>query len=164
MLGAIVRRTRSIASPPLIPFVVIGAPWSDPHGGRSQSELSAAKNIAMLQKHFRLRENGTSLKTETVAGVTTFMTLSYIIFVQPTVLSSCGMDFGAVLVATCISGAIATIIMGLYANYPVALAPGMGQNFFFAYTVVLGMGISWEKALGAVFISGVLFLFLSSFP
>jgi AGZA family xanthine/uracil permease-like MFS transporter len=98
-----------------------------------------------------------------VAGITTFVTLSYIIFVQPTVLSACGMDFGAVLVATCVAGAAATFLMGLYANYPVALAPGMGQNFFFAYTVVLQMGISWEKALGAVFISGVLFLFLSFF-
>lgn len=117
----------------------------------------------MLQKFFKLRENRTDIKTETIAGVTTFMTLSYIIFVQPTVLSACGMDFGAVLVATCVSGAAATIIMGLYANYPFALAPGMGQNFFFAYTVVLGMGISWEKALGAVFISGALFLFLSFF-
>ncbi|MBN2243219.1 MAG: NCS2 family permease [Acidobacteria bacterium] len=115
----------------------------------------------LLQKIFRLGENGTSLKTEIVAGTTTFMTLSYIIFVQPTVLSSCGMDFGAVLVATCVASAIATVVMGLYANYPVALAPGMGQNFFFSYTVVLGMGISWEKALGAVFISGALFLFLS---
>jgi len=117
----------------------------------------------MLQKLFRLKENRTDLKTEIVAGVTTFMTLSYIIFVQPTVLSSCGMDFGAVLVATCVASAIATFLMGLYANYPIALAPGMGQNFFFAYTVVMQMGISWEKALGAVFISGMLFLLLSFF-
>jgi AGZA family xanthine/uracil permease-like MFS transporter len=117
----------------------------------------------MLQRLFRLKENRTNLKTEIVAGVTTFMTLSYIIFVQPTVLSSCGMDFGAVLVATCVASAVATFLMGLYANYPVALAPGMGQNFFFAYTVVMAMGISWEKALGAVFISGMLFLFLSFF-
>lgn len=117
----------------------------------------------MLQKIFRLKENGTDVKTEIVAGVTTFMTLSYIIFVQPTVLSACGMDFGAVLVATCVASAVATFLMGLYANYPVALAPGMGQNFFFAYTVVMQMGISWEKALGAVFISGVLFLWLSLF-
>jgi AGZA family xanthine/uracil permease-like MFS transporter len=117
----------------------------------------------MLQRLFKLQENGTNPKTEIVAGTTTFMTLSYIIFVQPTVLSACGMDFGAVLVATCVASAVATFLMGLYANYPVALAPGMGQNFFFAYTVVLGMGISWEKALGAVFISGALFLFLSFF-
>jgi AGZA family xanthine/uracil permease-like MFS transporter len=117
----------------------------------------------MLQRIFRLKENHTDVKTEILAGVTTFMTLSYIIFVQPTVLSACGMDFGAVLVATCIASAVATFLMGFYANYPIALAPGMGQNFFFAYTVVLGMGIAWETALGAVFISGVLFLFLSFF-
>jgi AGZA family xanthine/uracil permease-like MFS transporter len=117
----------------------------------------------MFQRLFKLSDNNTNIKTETVAGITTFMTLSYIIFVQPTVLSSCGMNSGAVLVATCVASALATILMGLYANYPVALAPGMGQNFFFAYTVVLGMGIPWEKALGAVFISGALFLFLSFF-
>ncbi len=117
----------------------------------------------MLQRLFKLREHNTDVKTEVMAGITTFMTLSYIIFVQPTVLSACGMDFGAVLVATCVSSALSTFLMGLYANYPIALAPGMGQNFFFAYTVVLGMGISWEKALGAVFISGALFLFLSLF-
>ncbi len=117
----------------------------------------------MLQRLFRLKENGTDIRTEIVAGVTTFMTLSYIIFVQPTVLSACGMDFGAVLAATCVASAAATFLMGLYANYPIALAPGMGQNFFFTYTVVLQMGIAWEKALGAVFISGVLFLVLSLF-
>lgn len=117
----------------------------------------------MLNRLFKLTENNTDLKTEVMAGVTTFMTLSYIIFVQPTVLSACGMDFGAVLVATCISSAIATFLMGFYANYPIALAPGMGQNFFFAYTIVLKMGIPWEKALGAVFISGALFFLLSFF-
>ena len=117
----------------------------------------------MIEKLFKLKEHHTDVKTEVMAGVTTFMTLSYIIFVQPTVLSSCGMDFGAVLVATCVSGALATFLMGIYANYPIALAPGMGQNFFFAYTVVLQMGIAWEKALGAVFISSILFLGLSFF-
>ncbi|HTY64150.1 MAG TPA: NCS2 family permease [Acidobacteriota bacterium] len=117
----------------------------------------------MLGKMFRLKEHHTDIKTEVVAGITTFVTLSYIIFVQPTVLSACGMDFGAVLVATCVASAIATFLMGFYANYPVALAPGMGQNFFFAYTVVLQMGIPWQKALGAVFISGALFLLLSFF-
>ncbi len=120
-------------------------------------------NRRMLERIFRLRENNTNLKTETVAGITTFMTLSYIIFVQPTVLSACGMDFGAVLTATCVSGALATFLMGLYANYPIALAPGMGQNFFFAFTVVMKMGISWEKALGTVLISGALFFLLSFF-
>ncbi len=117
----------------------------------------------MLERWFKLESHGTTLKIEFVAGVTTFMTLSYILFVQPTVLSACGMDFNAVLAATCIASALATFLMGLYANYPIALAPGMGQNFFFAYTVVLQMGISWEKALGAVFLSGVLFLILSFF-
>lgn len=117
----------------------------------------------MLQRIFDLRGNHTDVKTEILAGISTFMTLSYIIFVQPTVLSACGMDFGAVLVATCIASALATFLMGLYANYPVALAPGMGQNFFFAFTVVLKMGIAWQKALGAVFLSGVIFLLLSRF-
>jgi AGZA family xanthine/uracil permease-like MFS transporter len=117
----------------------------------------------MLQKLFKLKEHNTNIRTEIVAGITTFMTLSYIIFVQPTVLSACGMDFGSVLVATCVASALSTFLMGFYANYPVALAPGMGQNFFFAFTVVLKMGISWEKALGAVFISGALFLLLSFF-
>ena len=117
----------------------------------------------MIERLFRLKENGTDVKTEVLAGVTTFMTLSYIIFVQPTVLSACGMDFGAVLVATCVASAFATFLMGVYANYPIALAPGMGQNFFFAYTVVLEMGVPWEKALGAVFISGALFFSLSFF-
>jgi len=117
----------------------------------------------MLQRLFKLQENNTNLKTEAVAGITTFMTLSYIIFVQPTVLSACGMDFGAVLVATCLSSALATFLMGFYANYPIALAPGMGQNFFFAFTVVMKMGIPWEKALGTVFISGALFFLLSFF-
>jgi AGZA family xanthine/uracil permease-like MFS transporter len=117
----------------------------------------------MLQRLFKLKENHTDIKTEVMAGITTFMTLSYIVFVQPTVLSACGMDFGAVLVATCLASAVATFLMGIYANYPVALAPGMGQNFFFAYTVVIGMGIRWETALGTVFISGAVFLFLSFF-
>jgi adenine/guanine/hypoxanthine permease len=117
----------------------------------------------MLQRFFKLAENKTDFRTEVLAGVTTFMTLSYILFVQPTVLSACGMDFGSVLTATCIASALATFAMGLYANYPIALAPGMGQNFFFAYTVVLQMGISWQKALGAVFLSGALFLLLSFF-
>jgi AGZA family xanthine/uracil permease-like MFS transporter len=117
----------------------------------------------VLERLFNLSGNQTSLRTEAIAGVTTFMTLSYIIFVQPTVLSAGGMDFNAVLAATCIASALATFLMGVYANYPIALAPGMGQNFFFTYTVVLQMGISWEKALGAVFLSGMLFLILSLF-
>jgi len=115
----------------------------------------------MIAKFFRFEEYGTDIKTEIIAGLTTFMAMAYIIVVQPAVLSQAGMDFGAVMVATCLSSAIATILMGLYAGYPIALAPGMGQNFYFAFTVILGMGITWQSALGAVFISGVLFIVLS---
>ncbi len=112
---------------------------------------------------FNLKEKETSIKTEAVAGITTFMTMSYIIFVQPSVLSQAGMDFGAVMMATIISSVIAIIVMGLYANYPIALAPGMGENFVFAYAIVLGMGVAWNKALGIVFISGVIFIILTLF-
>jgi len=117
----------------------------------------------MLERLFHLSELNTNLKIEFIGGTTTFMTMAYIIFVQPVVLSVAGMDFGSVLVATCISSAIAILLMGFYANYPIALAPGMGQNFFFTYTVVVTMGIPWEKALGAVFIAGLVFILLSYF-
>lgn len=117
----------------------------------------------MIEKFFKLRENNTNIKTEIIAGITTFMTMAYIIFVQPAVLKQVGMDFGAVMTATCISSALAIFIMAFTANYPIALAPGMGHNFFFAYTVCLGMGIPWQVALGANCISGVLFVLLSSF-
>jgi len=117
----------------------------------------------MLEKFFHLKEAGTTIQREVVGGVTTYMALSYIIFVQPAVLSACGMDMGAVMLATCISSAIATIMMGLYANYPFALAPAMGHNFFFAYTVCAVLGYTWQQALAAVFISGVLFIVLSLF-
>ncbi len=116
----------------------------------------------LLERTFSLRENGTTVATELRGGLITFMTMSYIIFVQPAVLSQAGMDFGAVMAATCISSAIAIFLMAFLANYPIALAPGMGENFFFTYTVVLGMGISWRIALGAVFISGVAFILLSA--
>lgn len=115
----------------------------------------------MLNRIFKLRENSTTVGTEVSAGVTTFMTMAYIIFVQPQVLSAAGMDVGSVMMATCISSAIACLLMGFIANYPIGLAPGMGENFFFAYTVVVAMGISWEKALGMVFIAGVIFIILS---
>jgi AGZA family xanthine/uracil permease-like MFS transporter len=122
----------------------------------------------MLDKLFHLKKAGTTIQQEVVGGVTTFMALSYIIFVQPAVMSACGMDMGAVMLATCISSAIATIMMALYANYPIALAPAMGHNFFFAYTVcgplaAGGLGYTWQEALGAVFISGALFIILSLF-
>jgi AGZA family xanthine/uracil permease-like MFS transporter len=117
----------------------------------------------MLEKFFKLKKFNTSLQQEFIGGSTTFLTMAYILFVQPTVLSAAGMDFGAVMVATCISSAIAILVMGFYARYPIALAPGMGQNFFFAYTVVLTMGISWQTTLGVVFIAGSIFLLLSFF-
>ncbi|MEJ2306099.1 MAG: NCS2 family permease [candidate division WOR-3 bacterium] len=112
---------------------------------------------------FKLKEHNTSVKTEAVGGVTTFMTMAYIIFVQPVILSQAGMNFGSVMMATIISSVIAMLVMGLYANYPIALAPGMGENFFFAFTVILGMGVAWEKALGIVFVSGFLFVILTIF-
>ena len=121
------------------------------------------RTFALLERFFRFSENGTNLRTEMVAGTTTFMTMAYIIFVQPAVLSLAGMDTGAVMVATCLSSALGSLLMGLMANYPVALAPALGENFFFVYTVVLGMQIGWQKALGAVFISGVLFFILTLF-
>ena len=115
----------------------------------------------MLERYFQLTENGTTVRTELLAGLTTFLTLAYILFVNPLILADAGMDKGAVFVATCLASAVATLIMALYANYPIALAPGMGLNAYFAYGVVKGMGHSWEVALGAVFLSGVLFLILS---
>ena len=114
----------------------------------------------MLEKLFRLQESGTTVKREIVAGCTTFMTLSYIIFVQPAVLAAAGMDSGAVMAATCITSALAMVLMALLANYPIALAPGMGHNFYFTFTVCLTLGVSWQNALGAVFIAGVLFILL----
>ena len=124
-----------------------------------RSRLSRA-----LDSHFALASQGTNVRTEILAGVTTFLTMAYITFANPAMLSDAGMDFGAVFVATCLAAAIGTAIMGLYANYPVALAPGMGLNAFFSYGVVQGMGHSWQVALGAVFVSGVLFVILSLLP
>ncbi|CAM4102214.1 MULTISPECIES: NCS2 family permease [Vibrio] len=115
----------------------------------------------MLEKLFKLREHGTTVRTEIIAGITTFLTMAYIIFVNPTMLSATGMDHGAVFVATCLAAAIGCFVMGLYANYPIAQAPGMGLNAFFTYGVVLGMGYTWQVALAAVFMSGILFVLLS---
>lgn len=117
----------------------------------------------MLTSYFKLDQRGTSVRTEVLAGLTTFLTMAYIIFVNPSILEATGMDHGAVFVATCLAAAIGTLIMGLYANYPIALAPGMGLNAFFTYSVVLDLGYSWQQALGAVFISGVIFFALSIF-
>ncbi|MEH6437672.1 NCS2 family permease [Massilia sp. DD77] len=115
----------------------------------------------MLEKLFKLRENGTDVRTEVLAGLTTFLTMVYIIFVNPSILGDAGMPKEAVFVATCLVAALGTAVMGLYANYPIAMAPGMGLNAYFAYAVVLGMGIAWPAALGAVFISGCLFILVS---
>ncbi|HEX7749382.1 MAG TPA: NCS2 family permease [Bordetella sp.] len=115
----------------------------------------------MFEKFFQLRAHDTTVRTEIVAGLTTFLTMSYIIFVNPSILSSTGMDRDAVFVATCLAAAIGTLIMALVANWPIGMAPGMGLNAFFAFTVVKGMGYSWEQALGAVFISGAIFVVLT---
>jgi len=118
----------------------------------------------MLERYFRLSEHGTSVRTEIVAGATTFLTMAYIVFVNPMILADAGMDRGAVFVATCLAAAVGTLLMGLYANYPIALAPGMGLNAYFTYTVVGQMGYTWQVALGAVFLSGILFLALALSP
>jgi adenine/guanine/hypoxanthine permease len=126
----------------------------------------------MIERFFKLSENNTNLRTEALAGMTTFLTMAYIIFVQPAVLSGkmfdtdTGMDFGAVTTATCLSAALATAIMALYARYPIAQAPGMGENFFFVFSALpaataAGFTNGWQVALGVVFVSGVLFLILS---
>ena len=117
----------------------------------------------MLEKLFQLQAHNTSVRTEILAGLTTFLTMAYILFVNPAILGETGMDKGAVFVATCLAAAIGSAIMGLIANYPIALAPGMGLNAFFTYTVVLHMGYSWQVALGAVFISATIFFLLSIF-
>jgi AGZA family xanthine/uracil permease-like MFS transporter len=119
--------------------------------------------VTIVEKLFRLRDSGSDVRTELIAGATTFLTMAYIIFVNPTILADAGMPKEAVFVATCIAAALGSAIMGLYANYPIGMAPGMGLNAYFAYAVVLGMGVPWQTALGAVFISGCLFVLVSVF-
>ena len=114
-----------------------------------------------LEKFFHLKENNTTVKTEILAGITTFMTMAYILAVNPNILSSTGMDHGAVFTATAVAAFLGTLCMALFANYPFALAPGMGLNAYFAYTVVLGMGYSWKVALAAVLVEGIIFIVLS---
>ncbi|HTV06330.1 MAG TPA: NCS2 family permease [Acidobacteriaceae bacterium] len=114
-----------------------------------------------LEAYFCFTEHGTNWRTEILAGVTTFITMAYIIFVNPSILSQAGMPLAAVTAATCLCAAFGSILMGLMANYPLALAPGMGLNAYFTYTVVKGMGVPWQTALGAVFVSGVIFLLLT---
>lgn len=115
----------------------------------------------MLERYFRLSEHETSVRTELLAGVTTFLTMAYIIFVNPEILSSTGMDKNAVFVATCLAAALGSLIMALVANWPIGMAPGMGLNAFLAFTVVGALGYSWQQALGAVFISGVIFVIIT---
>jgi AGZA family xanthine/uracil permease-like MFS transporter len=117
----------------------------------------------MLTKYFQLADKQTTFKTEVIAGLTTFLTMAYIIFVNPTILSQTGMDKNALIVVTCIVSALATIAVGIFANAPVAMAPGMGLNAFFAYTLVIGSEgkVSWQTALGVVFLAGLFFLVLT---
>ena len=119
------------------------------------------KETGLLERVFHLSENGTSVKTEIMAGITTFMTMAYILAVNPAIMSAAGMDKGAVLTATAIAGFLGTVLMAVFSNYPFALAPGMGLNAFFAFTVVKQMGYTWEMALAAVFVEGVIFIVLS---
>jgi adenine/guanine/hypoxanthine permease len=112
----------------------------------------------VLERLFRVTASGSTVRTEILAGLTTFATMAYIIFVQPAVLSAAGMDLGAVLVATCVASGLATLLMAFFANYPIAVAPAMGHNFFFAYTVVGGMKVPWQIALGGVAVAGIIFI------
>ncbi len=125
--------------------------------------IKPAHARAFLDRYFGLHESGSDVRTEFIAGVTTFLTMVYIVFVNPQILGNAGMDKGAVFVATCIAAAVSTLVMAFYANYPIALAPGMGLNAFFAFTVVLGHKYSWQQALAAVFCSGVIFFLISIF-
>jgi AGZA family xanthine/uracil permease-like MFS transporter len=123
----------------------------------------AEQRAAFLERRFELSAHGTNLRTEFIAGLTTFLTMVYIVFVNPTILGAAGMDKGAGFVATCLAAAVSTLVMAFYANYPIALAPGMGLNAFFAFTVVLGYKYTWQQGLAAVFLSGVLFFLISVF-
>jgi AGZA family xanthine/uracil permease-like MFS transporter len=127
------------------------------------SDISA-RTHDFLERYFGLKKNGTDVRTEVIAGVTTFLTMVYIVFVNPAILSKAGLDQGAVFTATCLAAAISTLVMALYANYPIALAPGMGLNAFFAFTLVLSYRYTWQQALAFVFISGVLAFIISVTP
>jgi adenine/guanine/hypoxanthine permease len=120
-------------------------------------------SAGLLERLFKLSDNNTTFRTEVLAGVTTFLTMCYIIIVNPLILSETGMDHGAVFVATCLAAAIGCFVMGIVANYPIALAPGMGLNAYFTYSVCIGMGVPWQTALAAVFVSGLVFIAISMF-
>jgi AGZA family xanthine/uracil permease-like MFS transporter len=125
------------------------------------TQMQELNRTGLLDRFFKLTANRTNIKTELIAGVTTFFTMVYIIFVNPSIMAIAGVDQGAAFVATCVGAALGCFLMGLYANWPVGLAPGMGLNAFFTFTVVGDMGYSWETALGAVFLSGILFMIMS---
>jgi AGZA family xanthine/uracil permease-like MFS transporter len=127
----------------------------------TETRQSTTPPTSGLDRYFRLTEHGTDVRTELVAGLTTFLAMAYIVVVNPGILSETGMDFGAVFVATCLAAALGTAIMGLWAKLPIAQAPGMGLNAFFAFSVVLGLGVPWETALAATFVSGLIFLVLA---
>src|SRR5699024_303913 len=122
---------------------------------------NATAPTGFLDRVFKLQEHGTTVRTELIAGVTTFLTMAYIIFVNPVILGQAGMPHDAVFVVTCLAAALGTAIMALYANYPIAMAPGMGLNAYFTYTVVMQLGYTWEAALGMVFISGCMFILVT---
>jgi AGZA family xanthine/uracil permease-like MFS transporter len=134
-------------------------------GAERRSDLPVIPQAGQgwLDRYFGLTRSGTTIRTEIVAGATTFLTMAYIVFVNPTILGQAGMDKGAVFVATCLAAAASTLVMGLYANYPIGLAPGMGLNAFFTFTIVLTYKYTWQQGLAAVFCSGVLFFLISIF-
>ncbi|HEY8393577.1 MAG TPA: NCS2 family permease, partial [Thermaerobacter sp.] len=131
------------------------------HGDPLPRETAAA---GWIDRFFALRASGSDVRTEILAGVTTFVTMAYILFVNPQILGAAGLDPQAVLMATALSAGLATLLMGLFARLPFALAPGMGLNAYFAFTVVLGQGIPWQTVLGAVFLDGLFFLIISLLP
>jgi len=129
----------------------------------SQPQSTPAANPGLLERVFKLREHGTTARTEVIAGLTTFLTMVYIVFVNPQILGAAGMDTQAVFVTTCLIAALGSILMGIFANLPVALAPAMGLNAFFAFVVVGAMGISWQIGMGAIFWGAVGLLLLTIF-
>src|SRR5260221_8576439 len=134
---------------------------ADPMRKPHEATLTQRVEGSVIERYFRLAENRTTIRRELVGGLTTFLTMAYIVVVNPQILSQAGMPAEGVVFATCLSAAVATLVMGLYANYPIALAPGMSLNAYFTYTVCIGMHVPWPTALGAVFFSGVLFVLLT---
>ena len=125
------------------------------------ASFSLIQGLPLIERYFRLQENQTTVRSEVLGGLTTFITMAYIVVVNPQILAKAGVPVEGVVFATCISSAAATLVMGVYANYPIALAPGMSLNAYFTYSVCLGMHVPWRTALGVIFFSGVLFLILT---